>query len=114
MGDPDRGRWPTADKGAPLVTTDETGFSAIQTGLCTPPAAFPENPSHNRFDHDAYASWWTSEGGAQSAFIRLVHGTAAPASYRPRTRRTAPQLGAPSKPGSVVSRVWPVPSAFIT
>jgi uncharacterized protein (TIGR02145 family) len=54
--------WPEIHKGKPVVVTNESGFSAIQTGIY----------SNGSFDHDPYTGWWTSSGNDTHAWIRHI------------------------------------------
>jgi uncharacterized protein (TIGR02145 family) len=54
--------WPSEYDGKPIMITNETGFSAIKTGLY----------SNGEFSHDGYTGWWTSDGNDTHAWIRHI------------------------------------------
>lgn len=54
--------WPSSYKGNPIVITNETGFSAIQTGIYT----------NDSFNHDPYTCWWSSSDNETHAWIRHI------------------------------------------
>jgi len=54
--------WRDSYKGKPLNITNETGFSAVPTGLY----------SNGEFSHDGYTGWWTSDGNDTHAWIRHI------------------------------------------
>lgn len=56
------GEWPDKHDGKSIVITNETGFSAVKTGLY----------SNGEFSHDGYTGWWTSDGNETSAWIRHI------------------------------------------
>lgn len=56
------GAWPDKHEGKPISITNETGFSAIKTGLL----------SNGEFSHDGYTGWWTSDGNDTHAWIRHI------------------------------------------
>ncbi len=56
------GEWPREYEGEPLSITNESGFSAVQTGLY----------ANDEFTHAGYAGWWTSSGSHQYAWIRHI------------------------------------------
>jgi len=53
---------PEEYKGKPVKVTNETGFSAVQTGI----------HSHDEFSHDGYTGWWTSTAVDSTAWIRHI------------------------------------------
>lgn len=54
--------WPEKYEGKPISITNETGFSAVPTGLY----------SNDEFSHDGYTGWWTSDGNDTHAWIRHI------------------------------------------
>jgi len=54
--------WPTEYEGKPLTITNESGFSAVQTGFY----------ALDEFTHQGYATWWSSTGVDLKAWIRFV------------------------------------------
>jgi uncharacterized protein (TIGR02145 family) len=57
-----RGAWPTEYEGNPIEITDETGFSAIPSGLF----------GLGEFSHEGYTGWWTSTASGDQAWIRVL------------------------------------------
>lgn len=57
-----KGAWPDRHEGKSIVITNETGFSAVKTGLY----------SNGEFSHDGYTGWWTSDGDDTHAWIRHI------------------------------------------
>jgi uncharacterized protein (TIGR02145 family) len=57
-----KGKWPTEYKGKRIIVSNESGFSAIETG----------HYANNRFDHEGYTGWWTSDGNEKYAWLRHV------------------------------------------
>jgi uncharacterized protein (TIGR02145 family) len=56
------GAWPDKNEEKSIVITNETGFSAVKTGLY----------SNGEFSHDGYTGWWTSDGNDTHAWIRHI------------------------------------------
>ncbi len=54
--------WPENYEGKPITVTNETGFSAVPTGLY----------SNDEFSHDGYTGWWTRDGNDTHAWIRHI------------------------------------------
>jgi uncharacterized protein (TIGR02145 family) len=54
--------WPEKYEGKPISITNETGFSAVPTGLY----------SNDEFSHDGYTGWWTGDGNDTHAWIRHI------------------------------------------
>jgi len=52
--------WRSEYEGKSIMITNETGFSAVPTGLY----------SNGEFSHDGYTGWWTSDGNDTHAWIR--------------------------------------------
>ncbi|MDD3643766.1 MAG: hypothetical protein PHQ19_09930 [Candidatus Krumholzibacteria bacterium] len=56
------GCWPVEHEGAPIVYSDETGFSAVQTGFI----------ALGEFTHAGHAGWWTSTPEGEKAWVRAL------------------------------------------
>ena len=54
--------WRSEYEGKSIVITNETGFSAVPTGLY----------SNDEFRHDGYTGWWTTDGNDTHAWIRHI------------------------------------------
>jgi len=54
--------WPDKYEENSIIITNETGFSAVKTGLY----------SNEEFNHDGYTVWWTSDGNDTHAWIRHI------------------------------------------
>jgi uncharacterized protein (TIGR02145 family) len=54
--------WPDKYEGKPISINNETGFSAVPTGLF----------SNDEFSHENYTGWWTSDGNDTHAWIRHI------------------------------------------
>jgi len=57
-----RGAWATEYDGQEIVITNESGFSAVPTGLY----------SNGIFSHDGYTGWWSSTPDGDKAWIRFL------------------------------------------
>ena len=57
-----KGSWPETYKGKTLIITNESGFSAIQTGIY----------ANGSFNHDPYSIWWTSSGSETHSWLRHI------------------------------------------
>jgi uncharacterized protein (TIGR02145 family) len=56
------GEWPTGYEGKPIEITNDTGFSAVETGFF----------ALGEFTHAGYASWWTSTEENDKAWVRII------------------------------------------
>lgn len=56
------GAWPAEYEGNPMEITNQTGFSAVPSGLY----------GLGEFSHDGYTGWWTSTASEDRAWIRIV------------------------------------------
>ncbi len=54
--------WRSEHEGKSILITNETGFSAVPTGIY----------SNGEFSHDGYTGWWTSDGNDTHAWIRHI------------------------------------------
>ena len=56
------GSWPTEYNGKQIEITNDTGFSAVETGFF----------ALGEFTHAGYASWWTSTDENDRAWVRMI------------------------------------------
>lgn len=56
------GSWPTQYDGKPIAITNDTGFSAVDTGFF----------ANGEFTHSGHTAWWSSTGLDDEAWIRMV------------------------------------------
>jgi len=56
------GSWPTEYEGKQIEISNDTGFSAVETGFF----------ARGQFTHAGYASWWTSTDEGDKAWVRMI------------------------------------------
>jgi len=65
-----QGKWLDKYEDKPISITNETGFSAIQTGIY---ASKADVNTIEEFSHGEYTGWWTSTGDQEYAWIRHIN-----------------------------------------